>query len=94
MFITKKSLSRRTVLRGLGATLALPLVDAMVPALTALAATPARGIRRMGIVYTPNGMMMPSWTPKGEGTGFEFSTILEGLQPVPSPFGEIGRAHV
>lgn len=81
MFITKKHLSRRTILRGFGATIALPLLDGMVPALSALGATPARGIRRMAIVYTPNGMMMPNWTPKGEGTAFEFSPILAPIAP-------------
>jgi hypothetical protein len=81
MIITKRSLSRRTLLRGFGATLALPLLDAMVPALTALAETSARGIRRMAVVYTPNGMMMPNWTPRGEGASFELSPILEPLAP-------------
>jgi hypothetical protein len=81
MIITKKCLPRRTILRGLGATLALPLLDGMVPALSALSATPARGVRRMAIIYTPNGMMMPNWTPTGEGAAFEFSPILEGLAP-------------
>jgi len=81
MIITKKHLSRRRLLRGMGATVALPLLDGMVPALTALAATPAAGPRRMAVIYTPNGMMMPNWTPKGEGTAFEFSPILAGLAP-------------
>src|SRR5262245_28273540 len=81
MFITKKQLSRRTMLRGFGATLALPLLDAMVPAMSALAASGAGGVRRMAVVYTPNGMMMPKWTPTGEGTAFEFSPILEPLAP-------------
>jgi len=81
MIITRKHLSRRTMLRGLGATLALPLLDGMVPALSALAKTAARPARRMAIIYTPNGMMMPNWTPKGEGTAFEFSPILEALTP-------------
>jgi hypothetical protein len=81
MIITRKHLSRRTMLRGLGAAVALPLVDAMVPALAAVASTPAKGARRMAIVYTPNGMMMPNWTPKGEGTAFEFSPILEPIAP-------------
>jgi hypothetical protein len=80
MIITGKSLSRRTVLRGLGATLALPLLDGMVPAL-ARAATAARPVRRLGVVYVPNGMMMPSWTPAAEGTDFEFTTILKPLEP-------------
>lgn len=81
MIITKQSLSRRTLLRGFGATLALPLLDAMVPALTALTDTAARGIRRMAVVYTPNGMMMPNWTPRGTGDAFEFSPILQPLTP-------------
>lgn len=81
MMITKKHLSRRTLLRGLGATVALPLLDGMIPALSALAKTPAAGSRRMAVIYTPNGMMMPNWTPKGEGTSFEWSPILAGLAP-------------
>lgn len=81
MIITKMHLSRRRVLRGLGATLGLPLLDGMVPALSALAKTPAAGPRRMAVIYTPNGMMMPNWTPRGEGRAFEFSPILEGLAP-------------
>ena len=56
MFITKLSLPRRMFLRGIGATVALPLLDAMVPALTAMADTPAKPIRRLGVVYHPNGV--------------------------------------
>ena len=81
MIITRKHLSRRTLLRGMGAALALPLLDGMVPALSAVAKTAAGGARRMAVIYTPNGMMMPNWTPKGEGTAFEFSPILEALTP-------------
>jgi hypothetical protein len=80
MIITRNHLSRRTLLRGMGASLALPLLDGMVPALTAVSQTAAGGVRRMAVVYTPNGMMMPDWTPKGEGTGFEFSPILSPLE--------------
>ena len=58
MIITKLSLPRRTFLRGAGAAVALPLLDAMVPALTAIAATPAKPVRRFGAVYVPNGIMM------------------------------------
>jgi hypothetical protein len=79
MLITKTHLSRRTVLRGVGATLALPLLDGMVPALTALKQTAAAGARRMAVVYVPNGMMMPEWTPNGEGASFELSPILKPL---------------
>ena len=67
MIITKKHLSRRTVLRGLGATLALPLLDSMVPALTALSQTAAAPTRRLGVFYVPNGMSMGYWLPKAEG---------------------------
>ena len=81
MFITKKALPRRTFLRGMGATLALPLLDAMVPALTALAQTAANPVRRLGFVYMPNGVSrnfsgINYWKPKGEGTNFELSPIL------------------
>jgi len=70
MTITKRALPRRTVLRGMGATVALPLLDAMVPAATALAQTPARPIPRFQAIYAPNGMAMPYWTPETEGAGF------------------------
>ena len=81
MIVTKKHLSRRTVLRGIGATLALPLLDGMVPALSALARTAAAGVRRLGIIYAPNGMNMRQWLPKGEGADFELSPTLELLAP-------------
>lgn len=81
MFITKKHLSRRTVLHGLGAAIALPLLDAMIPAHTALAKTAAKGKPRMGFFYLPHGAVMNEWTPKGEGTSFEISRILKPLEP-------------
>lgn len=82
MIITKKALPRRTFLRGLGAAVALPLLDAMVPAMTALAATPAQPVRRLGFVYIPMGAHMPDWTPRGEGqTLSELSPILSSLRP-------------
>ena len=85
MIITKKTLPRRTILRGLGASVALPLLDAMVPPLTALARTPARPERRLGFVYIPNGVAMNAevnhWKPAGEGTDFELSSILTPLAP-------------
>ncbi|HYL36725.1 MAG TPA: DUF1552 domain-containing protein [Bryobacteraceae bacterium] len=77
MIITKKHLSRRTVLRGLGATLALPLLDSMVPALGA--STPAP-VRRFGVFYVPNGMSMPYWFPKTEGPISELPPTLVSLQ--------------
>jgi hypothetical protein len=81
MFITKKHLSRRTVLRGLGATIALPLLDAMVPAQTALANTAAAPKVRMGFVYFPHGAIMSKWTPSTTGTDFELPPILAPLEP-------------
>jgi hypothetical protein len=84
MIITKKALPRRTVLRGLGATLALPLLDAMVPALTAEAKTPANPakLRRLGFVYMPMGCDMSRWMPPGESTLDELSPTLSPLAPV------------
>ena len=82
MIITKKALPRRTFLRGAGASLALPLLDAMVPSMTALAATPAKPVRRLGYVYIPMGSNIAEWTPKGEGRLGELSPILRSLAPV------------
>jgi hypothetical protein len=81
MFITKRSLPRRTFLRGVGAVLALPLLDAMVPAATVLAQTPARRVRRFGTVYSPNGMIMSLWTPTETGPGFALPQILQPFEP-------------
>ena len=81
MFITKKHLSRRTFLHAAGATLALPFLDSMVPALTAQAKTAANANPRLGFVYVPHGAIMDRWTPKTEGTGFEFAPILQSLEP-------------
>ena len=81
MIITKKSLPRRTVLRGMGATLALPFLDAMVPALSALNKTAAKPASRLGFVYIPNGAVLDSWTPVGEGRAFEFGPTLKPLEP-------------
>ena len=82
MIVTRKALPRRTILRGLGATLALPLLDAMVPAMTALAATPANPVRRLGFVYIPMGANIGQWTPTGVGAITELSPILRSLAPV------------
>src|ERR1700752_1087064 len=81
MIVVKKALSRRTVLRGLGTVVALPLLDAMVPALTAQVNTPAKGVRRLGVVYHPNGVIYENWLPKGVGRDFEFSRTLLPLEP-------------
>ena len=81
MIITRKALPRRTVLRGIGATLALPLLDSMLPAAAALATSPAKPPMRFAAVYVPNGIIMEQWTPGTEGAGFEFTSILRSLEP-------------
>ena len=81
MIITKKAIARRTVLRGMGAALALPFLDSMVPAVTALQRSAARPKPRFGVVYVPNGIVMEQWTPAMEGAGFEFTRILKPLEP-------------
>ena len=82
MIITKKALPRRTFLRGMGATIALPLLDAMVPAATALAKTAAKPIPRLGYVFIPMGCDHARWTPPGEGMLRELSPSLAPLAPV------------
>ena len=81
MIVTKRALSRRTVLRGLGTAVALPLLDAMVPALTAQQRTAAKAVRRLGVVYHPNGVIYENWLPKGTGRDFAFSPTLKPLEP-------------
>ncbi len=82
MIITRKCLNRRAVLRGLGGAVALPLLDAMVPAMTALAATPARPIRRLGYVYVPMGSAIAWWTPRcPNGPLTDLSPTLAALAP-------------
>ncbi|MBI4885645.1 MAG: DUF1552 domain-containing protein [Acidobacteria bacterium] len=80
-FLTSKSLPRRTVLQGLGATMALPLLDAMLPAFAARGRAAAAPAHRFLAFYVPNGMAMEYWSPKGEGSAFELSPILEPLAP-------------
>ena len=98
MLITKKALPRRTFLRGLGTSLALPLLDAMVPALTALAKAPANPGRRIGFVYVPNGVAMSAsvnyWKPKAVGSLTELSPVLTPLESVRSHIVVVsGLAH-
>jgi hypothetical protein len=82
MFLTKKHLSRRTVLQGAGASIALPLLDAMIPAHTALANTAAAIKPRLGFVYFPHGAVQKYWTPEGTGRDFKFSRILKPIEPM------------
>src|SRR6266487_2967405 len=81
MILTKIALPRRTFLRGMGATLALPLLDAMIPAATAWAKTPAKPARRLGFVFMPMGCDITRWTPPGEKLD-QLSPILSSLAPV------------
>jgi hypothetical protein len=105
MIVTKKAIPRRTMLRGLGATLALPLLDGMIPALTAQSRTAGAPVHRFGVMYVVNGMIMQNWTPAAEGRGYELTPTLASLAPhrerfsvlsqlacVPSP-GRPGGAH-
>ena len=81
MMITKKSLSRRTLLRGAGAALSLPFLDAMMPAFASPAAK--KPITRLGFVYVPNGIidLQGEWTPTAEGAAFEFASTAKALEP-------------
>ena len=82
MFLTRKHLSRRTVLKGAGATIALPLLDAMIPAGTALAQTAAAPATRLGFIYFPHGALQNEWQPATTGRNPKFPFILEPLEPV------------
>jgi hypothetical protein len=79
MFVTKKALSRRTILRGIGTAVALPLLDAMVPAFAPAATTAP--VRRFGVVYHPNGVIYDKWLPTGSGASYELSPTLKALEP-------------
>jgi hypothetical protein len=82
MFLSKKHISRRTVLKGVGATIALPLLDAMNPAATAWAATPAGAApKRIAFIGFPHGAIMDRWSPKQTGADYEMSEILKPLAP-------------
>jgi hypothetical protein len=108
VIVTKTSISRRAMLRGFGATIALPFLDAMVPALSASAASAATPIRRLGIVYVGNGVDLARWIPRTEGADFELTPILAPLsdlrkhwlvltgidnQPAVTRVGEPGAGH-
>ena len=81
MIISGKSLSRRTLLRGIGTTLALPFLDAMSPALAAPSRAGSKSPLRMAFLYVPNGIIMKDWTPAAEGKGFAFPRTLKSLEP-------------
>jgi len=103
--IIKRAIPRRTVLRGMGSMLALPLLDSMVPALSAMQKTAAKPINRFGVMYVPNGMIMKNYLPLTEGASFELTPtlsalapyrehvlVLSGLECIPTP-GRPGGAH-
>src|SRR5271155_3658711 len=77
----RKCLNRRTLLRGMGATLALPFLDAMAPAFADSRSLRATNIKRLAAVYVPNGIMMSRWTPSTEGAVFDLPPILKPLAP-------------
>jgi hypothetical protein len=79
--VARNHLHRRTFLQGLGVSVALPLLDSMVPALTAQSLTAANPVKRLGFVYVPHGAIMARFTPIGDGADFEFSQILKPLEP-------------
>src|SRR3954467_13032662 len=105
MIVSKKTIPRRTVLRGMGSVLALPLLDSMMPALAALQKTADMPINRFGVMYVPNGMIMKNYLPATEGAGYELTPtlralapfreqllVLSGLECIPTP-GRPGGAH-
>ncbi len=94
MIIAKKALPRRTVLRGMGSMLALPLLDSMMPALSALQKTAARPINRFSVMYVPNGMIMKNYLPLTEGAAYELTPTLSALAPFRERRAGAERARV
>lgn len=94
MILTKKALSRRSLLRGGGAALGLPLLDAMIPVATALAKTPAKPVRRLGYVFMPMGADMSRWTPQGDQLGDDLPPILKSLTPVKDKISVISNMEL
>ncbi|MFP6584248.1 MAG: DUF1552 domain-containing protein, partial [Candidatus Hydrogenedentota bacterium] len=80
MFITKKNLSRRTFLKGVGATMSLPLLDSMVPAMAATKNTAANPLSRLGTIYIPHGAVLDKWIPETDGVDYEMSPTLKALE--------------
>ena len=95
MIITRKPMGRRTVLRGMGTTMALPLLEAMMPSASRAAEQAAASRKRLQVIYTPNGMMMQNWTPTSTAANFELSPILKPLEPYRSKLTVFtGLSHV
>lgn len=94
MIVTKRHIARRTFLRGMGVTLALPLLDSMIPAFATPRLVASTRAKRFAVVYIPNGLYMPMWTPKAVGTGYEATPILEALASVREHFVVVsGLSH-
>src|SRR5688572_3440771 len=93
MFVTKKHLSRRTFLQAAGATMALPFLESMIPALTAQSRTAANTGLRIGFVYLPHGAIMDRWTPATEGPDFEFTPILKPLEAFRDKLNIVSGLH-
>lgn len=91
MIITRKPMNRRTILRGTGAVLALPLMEAMMPAGSAAAEAAQAARKRLHVIYTPNGMMMENWTPAQEGEGYTMTPILKPLEPYRDKFAVVSN---
>jgi len=95
MMITRKTMGRRTVLRGMGTTMALPFLDAMLPSAARAAEEALASRKRLQVIYTPNGMMMQNWTPTSTAANFELSPILKPLEPYRSKLTVFtGLSHV
>ena len=94
MIVSKKAIPRRTVLRGIGATLALPLLDSMVPALLGLRSTAAKPINRFGVVYVPNGMIMQNYLPTTEGAALRADADAERARAISRPAAGAERAEL
>jgi len=91
MIITRKSMNRRTILRGTGAVLALPMLEAMMPASSVAAEAAQAARKRLHVIYTPNGMMMDNWTPAQEGEGYTITPILKPLEPYKDKFAVVSN---
>jgi len=91
MFITKKSLARRTFLRGMGAVVALPFLESMAPAMTPAGQSPAKSPLRFGGVYLPNGCVMDAWTPKTTDGSLEFTPVLKPLEAFRNQLTVVGN---
>ena len=95
MIISRKPMNRRTILRGTGAMLALPMLEAMTATGSVAAEVAQAARKRLHVIYTPNGMMMDNWTPAQEGEGYTITPILKPLEPYKDKFAVFSNlSHV